>query len=178
LTFSQWESQLYPTLSQTGVNATPLNDGVSNLLKYLCDINPITPMAGTDRAALPIVGTDTTTKPGTQYLTLTYRQYASGTGLSINTQTSSDLQNWTTETDLYQQVGSDAGDPIMEIGVITPPATTRQFIRLQVVQPTVAPELKVSAGAPVSGNARAIVSVKAPTQLKKSGVAKALETIK
>jgi kumamolisin len=119
--------------------ATPENDGVPNLLKYLTDIDPSQSMSATDRAALPTLGVDTTTTPGTQYLTLTYRQYASETGLAINVQTSPDLQTWTTVSppNLSQQVGTDSttGDPIMEMGVIMPPNTTRKFIRLNVSMP-------------------------------------------
>jgi hypothetical protein len=115
---------------------TPENDGVTNLLKYLCDINPSRPMTAADRAALPIVGM--TTVNGTTYLTLTYRQYAMETGITINVQTSADLQTWTTVNppDLSQQVGTDGttGDPIMEVGVAVN-GTKKQFIRLNVTQP-------------------------------------------
>jgi hypothetical protein len=94
-------------------------------------------MSASDRAALPTVGVDTTTKPGTEYLTLTYRKNAFLTGITINVQTSSNLQTWTTVSppDLSQQVGTDSNthDPIMEVGVKT--TGTRQFIRLNVTSP-------------------------------------------
>jgi len=145
LAFSPWEGQpgffttqelANPALG--GPAATPESDGVPNLLKYLYNINPAQPMAAADYAALPIVGTDTTTTPGTEYLTLTYRQYALETGITVNLQTSPDLQKWTTVSppDVFRQVGSDptTGDPIMEDGVKAN-GSTRQFIRLNVTQP-------------------------------------------
>jgi hypothetical protein len=141
--FSSWQSTFFTTqqLTETtvsGASATPQNDGIPNLLKYLYDIDPSGPMSATDRAALPTVGTDTTTTPHTEYLTLTYRQYALETGIMINVQSSTNLQAWTTVTpDLSRQIGNDpsTGDPIMEVGVIVPTNVTKQFIRLDVTQP-------------------------------------------
>jgi len=133
--FSQWESAYNIT---SPAAATPENDGVPNLLKYLYDINPTVPMSAFDRAALPASDINTTTKPGTQYLTLTYRQGPYLTGMTVNVQTSPDLQTWTTVNppDLSQQVGTDSttGDPIMEVGVKRTGAT-KQFIRLNVTSP-------------------------------------------
>jgi len=133
-----------PTIS--GPNATPQNDGVTNLYKYLFDINPNEVMTAADRAALPTLGMTTTGE--TQYLTLTYRQFALETGITINLQTSPDLQTWTTvavatmpnltiiETGVaIIQTGNDpnTGDPIMQAQV--PLTGTKQFIRLNVTQP-------------------------------------------
>jgi hypothetical protein len=116
--------------------ANPQHDGVPNLLKYLYDINPSGPMSTTDRAALPQVGV--TSISGTDYLTVTYRQYALETGITINLQTSSDLSSWTTAKppDLSQQVGVDSAtsDPIMEVGVKTN-GVPKLFIRLNVTIP-------------------------------------------
>jgi len=140
-TFNSWASQNFiaqqsgdPTIS--GPTAMPQNDGVPNLLKYLYNINPTGPMSATDRAALPTVGMTTT--GGVDYLTLSFRQYALKTGITINVQTSSNLQTWTTVSplDISQQLGTDSttGDPIMEVGVKLTGAT-KQFIRLNVTQP-------------------------------------------
>jgi kumamolisin len=145
VSFTEWEQQPQPgffTVGEAGnagvggPTATPENDGVPNLLKYLDNVDPNRPMAAADRAALPVVGT--TTAGNTLYLTLTYRQYALATGLLVNLQTSPDLLTWTTVTpDLSQQVSTDSvtSDPIMEMGVILPANTTRKFIRLNVSQP-------------------------------------------
>jgi hypothetical protein len=136
VSFSGWENTNHITNAPT---ATPENDGVPELLKYFYDINPTAPMSAADRAAMPVVGLNTTSVTGKQYLTLTYRQYASQTGLTINVQTSTDLQTWTTvnPADFSQQIGTDAttGDPIMERGVLMPANNTTQFIRLNVSMP-------------------------------------------
>jgi len=85
---------------------------------------------------------------GIQYITLTYRQYASDAGsdsIVVSVQTSPDLQNWTTlslsqtsppasGTYTMTQIGNDpsTNDPIM---VIEAPYTgARQFIRLNASQ--------------------------------------------
>jgi len=141
-TLSQWETLCGLTGDSTvlGPTATPENDGIPNLLKYLYNINPSAPMNATDHAALPTVGIDTTTLPGTQYLTLTYRENVAldPTQITINVQTSSDLQTWTTVSppDLSQQVGTDptTGDPIIEVGVKAN-GLSGQFIRLNVTTP-------------------------------------------
>jgi hypothetical protein len=129
---SYWEGNY----SITNINATPFNDGVADLLKYLFDINPTVPMSAADRAALPAAGTDTTTTPGTTYLTMTYRQYALETGITINVQSSVDLHAWSTITpDFTKQTGTDpnTGDPIMEVGVKV--TGSRLFLRLSVTSP-------------------------------------------
>ncbi len=121
--------------------AIPKSDGIPNLMKYLFDIDPSVTMSATDRAALPASHLDNTTTPGTAYLALTYRQNALKTGITVNVQTSSDMQNWTTLSAsdvppdlLSQQVGTDSttGDPIMEVGVVVSSSTAKQFIRLNV----------------------------------------------
>jgi len=138
IAFTQWEAQ-YPQLTELSPTATPQQDGVDNLLKYLFDINPSQPMTSTDRAALPALAIDTTSTPGSQYLALTYRQYQSLEGATVAVQTSTDLMTWTTVNppDLRQQVGIDSntGDRIIEVGVLIPPGTQKQFIRLSVTQP-------------------------------------------
>jgi hypothetical protein len=135
--YTQWANGYFGSGSPNGAPAaTPENDGVPNLLKYLYDINPTTPMNSADLAALSVVGLDTTTTPGTKYITLTYRENPFASGLTINVQTSSDLQTWTTVSppDLSKQVGTDltTGDPIMEVGVIVN-SPSKQFIRLNVI---------------------------------------------
>jgi hypothetical protein len=114
--------------------ATPWNDGVPNLLKYLCNINPSAPMSAADRAKLPTAGK--TTISGTKYLTLTYHQNTALEGATVNVQTSPDLHTWTTVTQpTFVFTGTDSsGDPILRIQVAAPANGTKQFIRLNVVQ--------------------------------------------
>jgi len=130
--FGAWEN----SFSFSGPPAgAPENDGVTNLLKYVCDINPTRQMTVSDRGMLPMMSLATI--GGTQYLTLTFREYAGQSGIAVNVQTSSDSVNWTTvyPPDLSQQVGTDSTtqDPIIELGVVA--TGTRQFIRLNVASP-------------------------------------------
>jgi uncharacterized repeat protein (TIGR03803 family) len=133
ISFATWETN--NGIASTPPAATPENDGVPTLLKYLYDINPNGTMSVADRGALPTVGRDTTTTPGTTYLTLTYRQYASETGITINFQTSPDLQTWTTVTpDVDKAVGVSGSDTIMEVGVDIS-GVSKEFVRLNVTMP-------------------------------------------
>jgi len=124
LTFSQWEATY--SFSGTAI-AMSLGDGVSNLLKYVCDIDPSQPMTATERERLPVVVITGTTE------TLTFHEYSLLTGVNVEVETSPDLQVWTAVSST--QIGTDAAtkDPIMQAQVtITPP---REFIRLNVIQP-------------------------------------------
>lgn len=113
--------------------AIPRKDGVPNLLKYFCGINPSAPMSATDRAKLPTVGT--ITNSGTTYVTLTYHQSASMLGVTPTVQTSTDLQTWTpvSQSSVFE-IGSDSstGDAIMQAQV--PVSGTKQFVRLNLTQ--------------------------------------------
>ena len=139
-TFSSWAAQYFtvqqlsdPTVS--GPSAAPQNDGVSNLLKYIYDINPSHTMTAADMAALP-VGSMTTIS-GQKYLCLTYRLNALLSGFTVSLQSSPDLHNWTTVVpDLSQQTGTDlvTGDPIMRIGVNVT-TSSQEFLRLSVTSP-------------------------------------------
>jgi uncharacterized repeat protein (TIGR03803 family) len=131
--FSQWETSYN---FNSPASATPENDGVPNLIKYLCDINPTEPITASEDAALPLLGS--VTSEGNQYVTLTYRQYILKSGITVYVQTSSDLQNWTTVNppDFSQQLGTDpnTSDPIIEVGVKAS-GTSKQFVRLILSQP-------------------------------------------
>lgn len=132
-TYSQWASH-YGVGDAT---ATPQNDGVSNLMKYFCDIRPDIPISKTDAAALPAAGMINVS--GTTYLTLTYRCSAVVTVADVNLeiQTSSDLKNWSTVSpDLTQTLGTDpiTGDPTVLEGVKIN-GQPRLFIRLNLTLP-------------------------------------------
>ncbi len=132
-TFSDWETAHHFNGALADV---PEKDGVPNLLKYVYDIDPTTTMTSAARAALPTVGM--TTANGNTYLTLIYRQYAALSGVTVNVETSSDLNSWTIKNppDLARQIGVDAttGDPVMQVGVQTN-GTTNHFIRIRVTPP-------------------------------------------
>ena len=143
-TFTQWEAQSgsfnstqMSNAAVSGATATPQNDGVPNLLKYVYDINPAVPMTPADYAVMPSSDVDTTTTEGTTYLTLTYREYAKLTGVTVSVQTSPDLQTWTTvKPDITRKAGTDpnTSDPIMVVEVNTKGAAS-EFIRLNVTSP-------------------------------------------
>jgi len=129
--YSQWTAtrftaaqQLDPTIS--GLNVAPQHDGVTNLIKYLCDINPSSAMSAADRGALPVAGTSGS------YLTLTYRRNPALMNLTVEVQVSTDLQNWqTVAPDLNQNAGTDTatGDPLIRVGVDA--TLGKKFIRLR-----------------------------------------------
>ena len=115
-----------------GGPATP-PDGVPNLLKYLCDINPSQPLTPADRAMLPTPGI--VTSGGSDYLTLSYCQYAGMTGLTVTLQTSTDMVNWTDVPPanlLNQQMGTTSNGDTMVLQGSKLSGTAKQFIRLNV----------------------------------------------
>jgi cyclophilin family peptidyl-prolyl cis-trans isomerase len=136
--FATWQSANFQGLpaGSSVPSAMPQNDGVPNLLKYFCGVNPNHPITTADRAKLPTVGQ--TTFGGTTYVTLTYHQSSQQIGVTMNVQTSPDLQTWTTlATPTIIQTGTDSTttppDPIYQVQV--PVSGTHQFIRLSVSQP-------------------------------------------
>jgi hypothetical protein len=133
--YSQWAAPLSP--SDQDPAATPQNDGVPNLLKYLFDIGAGQPMSVSDYQAMPAAGFDTSSVPGTSYVTLTYRENAGMSGVQVMVQTSSDLQTWSPPQapDLSKVLDTPAanGDPMIEIGVKSNGLPT-QFIRMNVIQ--------------------------------------------
>jgi fibronectin type 3 domain-containing protein len=129
-TFAQWAAT-YGLAANTSL--TTEGDGVPILLKYLCDINPNVPMSAQDRDKLPVQGSNSTTTPGTLYLTLTFNQSSTVTGISTHLQTSPDLKNWSTvKPDLTQQTPAN-GDVTVVYGMKVGGAN--QFLRLNVTQP-------------------------------------------
>jgi peptidyl-prolyl cis-trans isomerase A (cyclophilin A) len=135
-TFTTWEAVPFtgqPT-SVSAPTATPQNDGVPNLIKYLCDVTPMRTMPATDLAKLPKAGS--TTISGAKVATLTYRQRANLVGVFVNVETSTDLQTWaapTNATTTQTATTDGTGDTITQVSV---PAPTNggQFFRLDVSQ--------------------------------------------
>jgi hypothetical protein len=134
-TYGQWAALHFTTLQQqnTGAiqpDATPLNDGVPNQLKYLFDIDPSRPMTATDRQWLPTIGVLPAT--GTpQYVTLTYRRDSLAGALVETPQDSTDLILWqATPAATQLEIDSATGDPVMQVKI--PASGSQQFLRLQV----------------------------------------------
>ena len=95
--YAVWEATVFttsqladPTIS--GETANPAHDGVSNLLKYAFNLNPLVP----NRSGLPVVGT--IMSGGSQYLTTTYTTRPLAGDLTYSVQASTDLVNWTAIT--------------------------------------------------------------------------------
>ncbi len=134
--YADWVSN-YPNVPNIDVPNLSVGNGLPNLLSYVYDIDPGQPATSADLAAQPVIDTDATSKPGTTYLTVTFRQYELlDPSIGVNLQTSSDLVHWQTVTpDISQQVGTDqvTGDPIMELGVKV--TTSRLYLRLNVSSP-------------------------------------------
>jgi len=137
LGYTVWETNYFGSQSGntsiSGPSAIPQNDGIPNVIKYLCDINPAMPMTTASRAALPTIGVVTIS--GTQYGTLTYRQNQATPGLTFSVQTSSDLKAWTTITSyMIHPSGTDSatGDPIQQIQLNTN-GGQKMFLRLNAI---------------------------------------------
>jgi hypothetical protein len=134
--YTQWIDTYFPGAGANinGPLATPQSDGVNNLLKYFFNIAPDHVLTAADRAALPAAAV---TNEGTPYLTLTYRQNTTATGLNVQIQTSPDLTTWTPVTPAFTQtLGTDpvTFDPLIQVGVPTEGAS-RKFIRMMISKP-------------------------------------------
>jgi len=122
--------------SISGPDATPLKDGVSNVFKYLHNIDPMLPLTAEDRASsLPRLGLE---RVGDfDYLTLTYRDNPLATEITVEVQTSSDLaaDPWGTVTpdvtEILPEPDPTTGDPIRRVKVNVS-GEDRAFIRLKV----------------------------------------------
>ena len=125
-TFSAWATAHNVT---GGMSASPRNDGIPNLLKYLYDIDPTVPLTASARASLPLVATASS---GSQ-LTLTFPENKILENVGVAVQTSTDLVTWSTPSgSSITATGAinGNGDPIMVAQV--PVTASNQFIRLVV----------------------------------------------
>jgi hypothetical protein len=136
--FSQWESYYFGNSSNGGPTATPLGDGVPNLLKFFADINPFQAMTAANWAALPKIGLIPTS--GTSaYVTLTFRESsrASFTGVVSQTSSSPAAGSFSTVApNVTQSLGNDpiTGDPIYLWEFAVPPGQTEKFFRLLITE--------------------------------------------
>ncbi len=136
-TFASWASVHAVSSRVTSGSSGGPADGVPMALKYLFDVrNPSQPMSVADHAAMPAVGVDESSVPGTPYVALTYRQNAGMTGMTVSLESSDDMVNWSPVTGnalLQKQSGTDAatGDPMMEMGAPMD-GSRHQFLRLKV----------------------------------------------
>lgn len=136
--YQWWNSQVASGLNDIDLSlpaATPKNDGVPNVMKYLCHIDPSAVLGDADKGALPVM--NVIEKDAKEYLTLQHRKNPAASDLNVEVQVSTDLKNWQTVTpDNMQTVGIDpqTGDPIIQYQVDTLGAE-QKFIRLNVTAP-------------------------------------------
>ena len=108
-----------------GELGNPANDGVSNLLKYAFNMNPLVP----NRSGLPMVGT--VTSGGSQYLSVTYTTQPLAGDLTYSVQASTDLVNWTAIT----PATSATTTPVTVQDTTLLSAGVRRFLRVVVTGP-------------------------------------------
>lgn len=128
--FSNFTSLELASSHQSGDNADPDGDGLSNLLEYALNADPKTPDAPT-RA--PTVGAVA------DRLTLTYSRPTYAPDITYTVEWSADLQTWSSGPAVTETVGAtDNGNGTSTIVVRSLPAlntSTRQFLRLHVTRP-------------------------------------------
>jgi hypothetical protein len=112
-----------PTIS--GETANPAHDGVSNLLKYAFNLNPLLPA----RNGLPV--TATTTSGGSQYLTITYTTQPQANDLTYSVQVSTNLVTWTALT----ATAAATSSPVTVTDTTPLSPGIRRFLRVVVIGP-------------------------------------------
>ena len=137
-TFTAWQNQYFtaaqaidPTIS--GQTATPAGDGVSNLLKYAANVNPLT----FSSTARPVSGVQNVAS--NNYLSLSYRLSPAITDLTFTPQVNTgDLSTWATGgVQLGAPVSNSDGTQTFTFRDTVPitSATPKRFMRLQIKGP-------------------------------------------
>lgn len=137
-TYAVWLSQYFWYGADTSLTADPNQNGVSNLLEYALDLNPLSQNPPT----LPFVAWDTNTTDG-PWLTFTYRRNKSAMDLTYGVQTSTDLITWSSiipnQTSLVSEVANsnpdgDGTSELLRIRIKTSPTESKRFVRLNVTR--------------------------------------------
>lgn len=136
--YSAWKSRSFTSAQQadgavSGPAANPAGDGLSNLLKYACGLDP-----GSNQSALaPRV--DTRSVAGSDYLHITFRRQKNAPDLTCTVQVSNDLATWYSGPSFTTQVSqSDNGDGTLTLTVrdLSPSSShPKRFLRLVVSLP-------------------------------------------
>ena len=137
--FSAWQSDVFDPTDRadpaiSGGTATPVGDGVPNLMKYALNLNPWTNSA----SRLPVGAA--MAMGGSEYLTIRYTQLIAPSDIIYTPEVSGDLQTWNSGLGYVVPVSvTQNGDGVTETVVeqdLTPvkPGTPR-FIRLQITAP-------------------------------------------
>jgi hypothetical protein len=99
-------------------------DGVSNLLEYALNLDPVTP----DAVGLPRVGREA------NFITLTYTQVTTATDIGYAVEQSSNLVSWAT-ANTQDEIVSTAGNVQTIKAKIDISTSTRLFVRLRIARP-------------------------------------------
>jgi hypothetical protein len=127
----QWRQGYFGTVNASdpiaGNLATPMGDGIPNLMKYALGLNP----DASDAAGLPQAGFSG------GLLSITFRRMAGATDITYHVQGSADLNSW---TEIWNSTGVafGGGTNLSQQLTITDtggPQAGRRFLRLEVTQP-------------------------------------------
>jgi len=138
LSYFDWQQSFTWSASTSLPDADPNQNGVTNLLEYALDLNPLslTP------PALPSVGWNTNI-PDETWLTFTYRHNLKAQDLTYEILISEDLQTWsvlnvdeiTTFSDILDaNPDGDGSSELLRIRTLADPALNKLFLRLRVTR--------------------------------------------
>jgi fibronectin type 3 domain-containing protein len=110
-TFAVFQQLYFPTQLNnpaiSGPNADPNHDGISNLLAYALDLNPLsTTPQSLPKPTLPAPGSP----GGPQYLTITFKRLKDPSDLTYTVEVSSDMENWSSGPTATTQVSATSLD--------------------------------------------------------------------
>ena len=138
ITYSDWMSRYFWFGADSSLTADPNQNGVSNLLEYALDLNPLSQNTPT----LPLVAWDTST-PNGPWLTFTYRRNKSAMDLTYVVLTSTDMINWSSitlnQTSVISEVANSNPDgdgtcELLRIRMKNSPLEFKRFLRLSVTR--------------------------------------------
>jgi fibronectin type 3 domain-containing protein len=124
LTYNQWTATSYPGVTDTNViamTATPMNDGIANLLKYFMGLNPA------KQSSMPI----SCALDGQGNLVFQFPMAKGLTGVSYTINECADLKTWTS-TGLQGTIKADMGTYDTMQVTVPLPASGPLFLRLSV----------------------------------------------
>jgi hypothetical protein len=134
--FDTWVSVL--PVDQRGATQTPQNDGVTNLMKYACNLNPLAP----DVSKLTVGGSETKGLPvqsivgGKLRMEFLRRKASPNPGITYFVEFSSDMggASWSSQDVSTSPAGSPVGTDWERVEVTDPTGGTARFGRVKVVK--------------------------------------------
>jgi hypothetical protein len=137
-TYTNWLAQYFWYGADSALTADHNQNGVSNLLEYALDLNPLS----LNPPTLPAVGWDTNSTGGS-CLTFTYRHNLKAQDLTYEVLSSKDLQTWsvlntdnaTTFSDIVDaNPDGDGSSELLKIRTLASPTMNKLFLRLRVTR--------------------------------------------